>query len=262
MILFNHNKNYGEIIMEFKRVELDVGRNVLTNLIKTRRKRLPEIEFFEWLMNNQVLVIKIQKRTKSDKLGVPKGAGNSHSLNSVINDNQICELEFVVVFANLNTVYYTGNQKEVKTVIENFFDIGGVRFLTNISVEDLVELHKIVMTDNLPNQLSISSYGSDSVKKIVQLTDYTNLKKVKSEFTVNIRTTGIFREKIREFINEQPTGVSIGFHGIDKNGKKVICSANRSMLKVNVFGKELKHEERQKIEAIKIYESLLKAIGE
>ena len=246
--------------MDFKRLELDAKGDCLSRLIKHNREELDVIEGFKWLENDTVLVVKIQKRTNSDNLGVPTGNGTSNPLNSFINDDQICELEFVVVFAESNAIYYTGNQKEVTTIIRNFFKINVVKFLPNVNLDDISVVNKIITTDNLPNQVSIGEERLNPVKMISELSDAINPSKIKMEFDVKIKAGKLFGKKLNNFINSQPSGVQISFHGFDKNGKKVFYSANQTMLKVSIFDRDLKHEERQEIGEEEIYKNLVMAI--
>lgn len=250
--------------MDFKRVHLDVNDNRLITMIKPYEDSLDAIESYYWSLEKDVLVVKIQKRKKSEIFGVPNIDGTSDSLSDLIDEEQICELEFVVIFTYTNTIYYTGNKKEVSIVVKNFFKINNVNFLPNINLEDFSELSKIIITDNKPYQATLEDDNNrlNTVRAISELADPINTSKIKTEFDVRIKGSTVFSQKLSDFINKQPAGIEIGFHGYNKQGKKIFYSANQSMLKVSVFEKNLTHKERQQIKEKQILSELQNAIGD
>ena len=102
----------------------------------------------------------------------------------------------------------------------------------------------------------------NTVRAISELADPINTSKIKTEFDVRIKGSTVFSQKLSDFINKQPVGIEIGFHGYNKQGKKIFYSANQSTLKVSVFGKNLTHKERQQIEEKQILSELRNAIGD
>lgn len=216
----------------------------------------------EW-HSDDILVVKTNKYSSAKKYGVNEGE-EIKPLVDRINSDKIVSLNYIIVNAFENIMYYEGSWKEAEKIIKQFFAIKNVIPIPDIDLNDFAKLSKITITQRPTFQQSLlgETYSNDTLAaEVEELSEGSRIEKDIRTFEIMAKN-GILTKKLAAFIKKFTYGNSfVSLVGEDKNGRKIQFSADRLSRIVTVETKvNDSYEERKAYEVSNIIKELNAAL--
>ncbi|SJZ60394.1 hypothetical protein [Anaerorhabdus furcosa] len=247
--------------MDLKQAYVEMPHNTIMK-IRENYKEVSEEKINSYFLINKYFVVKYNTYKESNKFGLRVDEDNQIPLSDYVNDNKLIDIKFIIVDTILNTIYYDGSKKEVKKVLELFFNISNPKLTGEVAIEYLEYLTSIKIVDVIYGQTSLDQTEAFKVERnILELTSSEKVKECSVEYKF-FAQSGFRVNSLKKLIEKNRSGTKrIFLNGIDKDGNSLSSDSDGVLNKKITLDLELQtFEEKRDISFIKLIDELNKSL--
>lgn len=226
MILFNHNKSYGDTIMKFKAAFVNLlYQQKLSSLVKTGIQKDDFVQSYKFFEQGNVLIAKIRKSENSAEYGAEANDGDLRQLSEVIGSEKISKIKFIVVNLSNNSIYFESSLNDAKKLVSLFFNISdNVEIYQTVDMNELKSIAKLKVTTMKSCQVSLfdDEYGQTMLNSIYRIFPHNSMDEESLEFKF-MKDSHFNKQELEKFINDCTLkGKVIFMKGLNVNGDTVV----------------------------------------